>query len=71
MMKRVILGLAALTVAAGLSAPAMAQTVVVHPGPVMHHHGPVVVRHHTRWVNVCRTEYRHHQRVRVCHRVRR
>jgi hypothetical protein len=61
-MKKLVYGFAALALAAGVSAPAMAETVVIHHGPVMHHH---------RWVTVCHVEHHHHRTVRVCHRVRR
>jgi hypothetical protein len=66
-MKKIVLGLAALGAVAGLSAPAMAQPFHDHRAPPRHR--TVVVKPH--WVNVCHTEYRHHHRVRVCHRVRR
>ena len=52
--------------APALVAPAAAQHTVVHERTVVRN-GPA-----HRWHNrkVCRTEYRHHQRVRVCRTVR-
>lgn len=61
-MKRIVLGFAAAAFAVGLSVPAMAATVVVRHGPVVHHH---------RYVTVCHVEHHNHRAVRVCHRVRR
>ena len=69
-MKKIVLGVAAIALAAGLSVPAMAQTVVVHPNG---HHGVVVVHPHPhhRTVTVCHVEHHHHHNVRVCRKVRR
>ena len=52
--------------APGLVAPAAAQRTVVHERTVVRN-GPVH-RWHKR--KVCRVEYRHHRRVRVCRTVR-
>ena len=68
-----MLTIASAALVAALALPAGAAQAQHHSRTVVGHTERHVERHHGRhatWKNVCRTTWRHHHKVRTCHRVR-